>query len=40
MSDSTINLILTAAFFGVPSAMTIFFTAWLIAYEMRKGGVK
>lgn len=37
MSDTTLNLILTAAFFGVPSVLTVFFTAWLIAYEMRKG---
>lgn len=37
MSDSILNLILTAAFFGVPSGVTVFFTAWLIAYECRKG---
>ena len=37
MSESTVNLILTAAFFGVPSVLTVFFAAWLIAYECRKG---
>lgn len=37
MSENTINLILEAAFFGVPSVLTAFFTAWLIAYECRKG---
>ena len=37
MSDSTLNTIMTAMFFGVPSVLTVFFTAWLIAYECRKG---
>ena len=37
MSDTTLNTILTAMFFGVPTVLTVFFTAWLIAYEMRKG---
>ena len=37
MYDTTLNTLLTAAFFGVPSVLTVFFTAWLIAYEFRKG---
>lgn len=37
MSENTINLILEAAFFGLPAAMTAFFAAWLIKYECRKG---
>jgi hypothetical protein len=37
MPDTILNTILTAAFFGVPSVLTVFFTAWLIAYECRKG---
>ena len=37
MSENTINLLLEAAFFGLPAIMTAFFAAWLIKYEMRKG---
>jgi len=37
MNDTTLNLILEAAFFGLPAAMTIFFAAWLLKYEYRKG---
>ena len=37
MSENTINLILEAAFFGLPALMTAFFAAWMIKYECRKG---
>jgi len=37
MSENTINLILEAAFIGLPALMTAFFAAWLIKYECRKG---
>ena len=36
MRDTIINLILVAAFFGLPAIMTIFFAAWLLKYECRK----
>ena len=37
MRDAVYNLILEAAFFGAPALMTIFFAAWMIKYECRKG---
>jgi len=37
MNDTTLNLILEAAFFGLPAIMTAFFAAWMIHYECRKG---
>ena len=37
MSENTINLILEAAFFGLPAVMTAFFAAWMLKCEMRKG---
>jgi len=37
MNDTTLNLILEAAFIGLPALMTIFFAAWLLKYEYRKG---
>lgn len=36
MPETTIDTILTAVFFGVPAAVTAFFTAWLFIYEFRK----
>lgn len=37
MNETVLNAILTGVFFGIPSAATAFFSAWLFAYEMRKG---
>ena len=37
MNDTTLNLILEAAFVGLPAIMTAFFAAWMIKYECRKG---
>ena len=37
MNPETIDTILKAVFFGIPAAMTVIFTAWLLIYEFRKG---
>ena len=37
MNDTTLNLIIEAAFVGLPAIMTAFFAAWMIKYECRKG---
>ena len=37
MNETMLNAILTGIFFGIPAAMTVFFSAWLLIYETRKG---
>ena len=37
MNETMLNAILTAAFFGIPAAATVFFSVWLLIYETRKG---